>query len=81
MCGCSADDAEVVPPGKCRPPQAETTRLGDGDALGGDGAGELDVFSPVDGKDVGAAGFFAVSADDIHSASAGAKCLHEARIV
>ena len=55
--------------------------LRDGDALRGDGAGELDVFSPVDGKDLGAAGFFAVSADDIHSASAGAECLHEARIV
>jgi len=49
------------------PPQAETPRLGDGDALGGDGAGELDVFSPVDGEDVGAAGFFAVSADDVDS--------------
>ena len=29
--------------------------LRDGDALRGDGAGELDVFSPVDGEDVGAA--------------------------
>ena len=30
LCGCSADDAEVVPPPEsCRPPQAETTRLGD----------------------------------------------------
>ena len=37
------------------PPQAETPRLGDGDALRGDGAGELDVFGPVDDADVGAA--------------------------
>ena len=47
--------------------QSAILGLGDGDALRGDGAGELDVFSPVDGEDVGAAGFFAVSADDVDS--------------
>ena len=55
--------------------------LADGDALGADGGGELDVFGPVDGQHIGAAGFFAVSADDIDPTAAGAEGLHEAGII
>lgn len=55
--------------------------LGDGDTLGGDAGSELDVFGPVDGEDVGAAGIFAVGADAIDSAAAGAEGLHEAGVI
>jgi len=55
--------------------------LADGDTLRADGGGELDVFGPVDGEDVGAAGFFAVGADNVHSAATGAEGLHEAGII
>ena len=56
-------------------------RLADGDALGADGGGELDVLGPVDGQHVGAAGLFAVSADDIDPTAAGAEGLHEAGVI
>ena len=52
-----------------------------GDFAGADGGRDANVFRPIDREDVGAGGVVAVGADDIHTATAEAEGLHEARIV
>lgn len=55
--------------------------LAAGDLAGADGGRDADVFRPVDGEDVGAGGVLAIHANHVHTATAQAEGLHEARIV